>query len=104
MTLVRGVKAGGWEARPGAGGGMMATIKRMWGRLRRALGVVGPIRVGTGGARDPNLSSLGGTDHGRSNPAAADCTGVDGRPLASILTPGEVEAGLRPGDHRFLAR
>ena len=68
----------------------------------RTVGLLCPQSVG--GARDSASLSLGVVEHGRSNSAAANCTGFDGRPLASILTPGEAEASVRPGDHRFVGR
>ncbi len=82
----------------------MIIMRRMWGRARRVLGIVGPRPEGPAApvVGPVILSSL--TDHGRLFPAAADCTGIDGRPLALILTPGEMAAGLRPGDHRFVGR
>ena len=75
----------------------------MSGILRRVLGTVGlssPREAG--GARGPDGAASSPSGHGRLNSAAANCTGFDGRPLASILTPGEAEAGLRPGDHLFV--
>ncbi len=87
-----------------AGEVMTTTIKRMWGRLCRALGLVGLVPARTGGARGSASDPSSLTDHERFKFPAADCTGIDGRPLASLLTPGEAEAGLRPGDHRFVGR
>lgn len=83
---------------------MMAITRITRAAVRRVLSLAGRFAKRPGGARGPAVLTKPAVDHGRFQNEAADCTGVDGRPLASILTPGEAEAGVRPGDHRFLAR